>query len=160
MSSNVDIEMNLASDDVFEVKSLLSNYWKPFVVTAWVHFIVFQVALECNRRLSAEPICPYSDIDSDAWYWRVHNGILDAFISLWVLLAFKLLRADKSPMTKKVILLKITTIMKLRNFKHQLKLSLIHILVAGSIYDVISYCKHGNDFYNNSPIQLGRSMHW
>lgn len=98
-----DVDNNSALDDSLECNTVLNMYWKPFVSVAWFHFIVFQIAMECDKRLSPDPLCPYSDIDFEAWYWRIHAAVLDVFICIWVLILIRLSRADQSASTKKVM---------------------------------------------------------
>lgn len=77
--------------------SVLHRWWKQISIVAWSFFIIFQIAIGCDRYLSTQPLCPYTDKDYPDWYWYTCFSCLGGFILIWLVLAIKLFQLERGP---------------------------------------------------------------
>ena len=89
---------------ILELKAdgALNKWWKVLITIGWSFFITYEMTIMLNQLYSSSPLCPFSDLGFDAWYWNSLYLCLGGFAMIWLALLCRILKnkicAEKIPL--------------------------------------------------------------
>eukprot|EP01041_Mallomonas_annulata_P018180 gene18180-36985_t len=69
--------------------SIFCRWWKQACALTWIIFALYEVGIGYDYFFSGNPLCPFTDIKYDPWYWHTNFAVLGGFCLIWLMMLLK-----------------------------------------------------------------------